>query len=567
MGSLSVKNINGGSYLYYYESVRINGQSVKVNQKCLGSVKSVIERLQNSEKSLQEQALHSVEYDYGMVTLLYDLAVRLDLVGIIDSFVPKRRQGATVGMYILIEAINRVVAPLATAELQEWYSKTYLHRLTNINGMTFTPQNFWNNTSKISEDVLEDIEDEILSKMLKVYDIDVAHLIYDATNFFTYIDTKQESELAKRGHCKSKRNDLRVVGLSLMVSPDFSIPLIHETYPGNMNDAKEFAFMVNRLKNRCKALTGKNNDVTLVFDRGNNSEDNIKLLISGDNPFHYVGGLKKGQAPDLWAVHKEEYAPLMGEGFTGQSSYRMAVDVFGQRVTGLIVHNPELEEGQMQGIKINIDKTKSKLNEFNEKLMKRANGIVTNGKKPTISSVKESIDKILNAEYMKDIFKFNIFEIDNNIHLSYHMSEEALEKIRHDVLGKTALFTDRSDFSNEEIVGAYRSAWLVERAFRQMKDTSHLTVRPLFHWTDQKIKVHLFTCVLAYRMCCLLVKELAKHGLQTSINQLIKEMNEVKKVQTFYGDLEKPKNVTTISCGSDFAQQVLSLYELNEKYS
>ena len=124
------------------------------------------------------------------------------------------------------------------------------------------------------------MEDEILAKMLDVYDIDHSNLIYDATNFFTYIDTKQESKLARRGHCKSKRNDLRIVGLSLMVSPDFSIPLIHETYPGNMSDAKEFAYMANRLKKRCKALAGKDKTITIVFDRGNNSEDNIKLLIS-----------------------------------------------------------------------------------------------------------------------------------------------------------------------------------------------------------------------------------------------------------------------------------------------
>jgi transposase len=115
--------------------------------------------------------------------------------------------------------------------------------MTNVKAPTFTSQNFWNNTSKVSEEALEAMDDEIISKMLSVYDIDFSNLIYDATNFFTYIDTKQESELAKRGHCKSKRNDLHIVGLSLMVSPDFSIPLIHETYPGNMNDAKQFAYM------------------------------------------------------------------------------------------------------------------------------------------------------------------------------------------------------------------------------------------------------------------------------------------------------------------------------------
>jgi transposase len=146
-----------------------------------------------------------------MVVLLYDLAVRLDLVGIIDSFAHKRHQGASVGWYILIEAINRVVAPSSTITLHDWYKKKYLPCLTNIKASAFTGQNFFNNINSISEESLEAIEDAILYKVLKLYNIDVSNLIYDATNFFSYIDTKQESELAKRGHCKSKRNGLRIV--------------------------------------------------------------------------------------------------------------------------------------------------------------------------------------------------------------------------------------------------------------------------------------------------------------------------------------------------------------------
>jgi transposase len=548
------------------ESKRINGKPTLVNQKYLGTEKQFLEQALNTDKSLQDRALHSATYEYGMVTLLHDLAVRLDLYGIIDSFVPKRCQGASVGAYIITEAISKVVAPSSTSGLQGWYKKTYLPCLTGIKASAFSGQNYWNNTSKISKDTLEAIEDAIISKMLDVYDIDVSNLIYDATNFFTYIDTKQPSELEKRGHCKSKRNDLRVVGLSLMVSPDFSIPLIHETYPGNMNDTKEFASMVKRLKERCKALTNTEHSITLVFDRGNNSEDNIKLLLSGDKTFHYVGGLKKDQVPALWAVPKEDYTPLQGENFIGQSSYRMEVEIFGQKLTSLIVHNPELEKGQMQGILINCENTRIQLQEIQERLMKCAKDEIVKGKQPTVTSVEKSVDKILKTEYMKDIFKCEIAQKDNKVYLDYFESEKALEQIRQNTLGKTALFTDRSDFSNEQIVGAYRSAWYVERAFRQIKDTKYLTARPLFHWTDNMIRIHLFTCVLAYRMCCLLIKELAEQGLQVSINQLIEQMVEVKRTETFFGNIVKPERVLTFDCGNEFAQQVLSLYKLKEKY-
>ncbi|MDR1322567.1 MAG: IS1634 family transposase, partial [Gracilibacteraceae bacterium] len=463
--------------------------------------------------------------------------------------------------------INRAVAPSSTKGLGEWYANTCLPCLTGIRPTSFTPQNFWNNTSKISEANIEAIEDAILSKMLDVYDIDTSHLIYDATNFFTFIDTMQNCELPKRGHNKEKRNDLRIVAMSLMVSPDFSIPLIHETYPGNMHDTKEFAVMMKRLKTRCQALTGKRTDVTVIFDRGNNSEDNIELLTSGDCPLHYVGGLKKNQASELWAISKTEYTPLSGDSLAGQSAYRMSVDVYGQKVSAVIVYNPELEKGQMQGILLNREKTAGKLLELQEKLMKRARGEIVKGRKPTCDSVTKAVEDILKVEYMKNIFSYEVIESDNKLYLTFGASCEVLERIREETLGKTALFTDRDDFSNEEIICAYRSAWHVEHAFRQMKDSKHLTVRPIFHWTDTQIRIHMFTCVLAYRLCCLLVKELSAKSIRITIDQLINEMSRIKKVTTFLGDIEHPEKIESFIRGSEIAQAIEAAYDLKQKYS
>jgi transposase len=559
-GFIFKRTKSSNDYYFYGRNARINGQSRRIEQTYLGTAENILDRAKNIEKYLQENIIHTVEYEFGMVTLLYDLAVRLDLVGIIDSFVPKRHQGASIGSYILTEAINRAVDPTSTSGLEDWYTQTDLPLHTGISASSFSPQNFWNNTTKIDDDALELMENAIIAKMLDSYDINVSNLIYDATNFFTYINTKHDSELAKHGHCKSKRNDLRIVGLSLMVSPDYSIPLIHDTYPGNMNDAKEFARMVERLKWRSKTLTGAESKITLIFDRGNNSEDNINLLTSGDNTFHFVGGLKKGQADDLWAVRKEDYTPLAGNRFEGQSAYRMEVNVFGRKLTGLIVHNPALEKGQLQGIEVNIEKTKAKLTELSIRLEKRAAGEIVKGRRPTVTSVSKAVDDILKTEYMKDIFKYEVFENDKNVHLLYHNSDIELELIRRDILGKTALFTDRNDYSNEDIVTAYRSAWFVERAFRQMKDTDHLTVRPIFHWTDKKIRIHLFTCVLAYRMCCLLTKELADSGININIDNLIKTMSKVKRTEIFFGDLESPKKVQGLSRCDEVGQQILSHY-------
>ena len=567
MASIIPKDIKKHRYYYYAESKRVNGKPRLVNQKYLGTAEAVLAKVLAADSPLDEQVLYSDVAEFGSVMLVYDIACRLDIVSIIDSILPKRKQGASVGTYILTASINRATKPTSKSGLEEWYANTSLPMALGFSPSVFTPQNFWNNTH-ITEDKLDLIDEAIIKKVVDTYQIDTTHIIYDATNFFTFINTtNNKSALAKRGHCKHKRNDLRIVGLSLMVSPDFSIPLLHEAYPGNDGDAKEFRVMVEKLKKRYDAITKTDSDVTIVFDRGNNSEDNIELLESGEFKLHYIGGLKKNQAVELYKIARSEYKPLESPSLEGNSAYRKEMKIFGRDLTVVAVHNPELEKGQMQGIVISREKTDLKMRALQNKLSLWANGDIKKGKRPTVASVSKIVGKFLSAEYMGDIFSYEVFERDGNVYMIYNHSDEKLEQIREMYLGKTVLFTDRNEFTNEQIVSSYRSAWHVEAAFKQMKDTHHLTVRPLFHWTDEKIRVHIYTCVLAYRLCCLLLKELYGHDINISINRMIDSMSEIKRVYTFLGDITKPKKIKSFSVGSDLGARIEAIYKLKEKYS
>lgn len=245
----------------------------------------------------------------------------------------------------------------------------------------------------------------------------------------------------------------------------------------------------------------------------------------------------------------------------------MRAAVLGREATTVIVYNPELEKGQLQGIQANIEKTKSELLEIQGKLFKRSKGELKKGKKPTFERVSKAVSKILaRREYMDDIFEYEILEKDNHLFLTFSDSEDKLNVIREEQLGKTALFTDRADMSDYEIISAYRSAWHVESSFRQMKDTEFLTVRPIFHWTDQRIAVHIFICVLAYGLCSLLRKELHGKGIECSISQYLKSMNSINRVTTFYGDIKKPKKIEAFISGDELSARIEETYKLQEKY-
>lgn len=572
MGTIIKKNIKGQTYYYYVESKRINGKPKYVNQKYIGSAEKLLKLIENSGKSLQDQVLYAHETDFGAVALLYDIAIKLGVIEIVDSVCPKRRQGASIGTYILTAAINRAVDPSSKSGLKEWYEKTALPGIYGLKPSTFSPQNFWNNTD-ITAEQLREIEDKLLQASMAIFGIDLNYLIYDATNFFTYIDTMNSAELAQRGHDKAKRTDLKTVGLALIVTPDFAIPVLSEAYPGNRSDARQFSEMIGSLKGRFRKIAGHDADITLVFDRGNNSEDNLDLLESEELSFHYIAGLKKNQVSELYSVKKSEYIPLecpenATEKYRKLTVYRRKLSVFGREVTAIIIFNPELEAGQMQGISINTEKTKADLLDLQERLLRRAKGEITKGKRPTAESVEKTVSKILKKrEYMQDIFEYEIFQKENHVFLTFSTSDSKLAQLRELHLGKTALFTDRDDLTDYQIIEGYRSAWHVEHAFKQMKDTDFLTVRPIFHWTDQKISVHLFICVLAYRLCALLRKALHDQQIECNIDQVLSSMSSVKKVTTFYGSLEKPQKIDAYIEGDALAKQIESLFCLQRKYS
>ena len=90
------------------------------------------------------------------------------------------------------------------------------------------------------------------------------------------------------------------------------------------------------------------------------------------------------------------------------------------------------------------------------------------------------------------------------------------------------LITDRDAWSDEQILLAYRGQSHVEAAFRQLKDEHHLAVRPQYHWTDQKIRVHVFCCLLASLLGALMTRELRGAGLRHSPRQMFDLLEQVR---------------------------------------
>jgi len=570
MATISKRTNKSGTYYYLVESARINGKPRIVKQVYLGTAERIAKAvdLMASESSVPDPQYITV-YDFGAVTALYSVAERLGVCQIIDDIAGKRNQGLPVSASILLAAINRAVAPTSKNTFFEWFNKTVLYKMfPSVSEKNLSSQGFWNNMAVLDEDKIRRIEDEVTKQIVEHYSIDMECLLFDTTNFFTYMDTSNPSILAKRGHSKQKRTDLKIVGLSLMVSTDHNIPLLHEAYPGNTHDAQQFSDIIVKLKNRYRKIGRGDCTVTLVFDKGNNNEENIwKLLETEPCPFHFVGGLRLSQCQDLMDVPKANFVSLDGP-FNDTIAYRTVKRVYGKDFATVVTYNPAMYKAQMDGILTNIASCKKALTALRERLQLREAGLMTKGKKPTSASVTKTILGILSVEHMRDIFDCTVTGNPGQTPaITFSLNNERWEKLQERVLGKTVLFTDHGDWTNEQIVSAYRSQYHVEEAFKQMKDTKYLSFRPIRHFSDAHIRVHAFYCVLALTLTGLLNKELEQMGHKVSIHRMLDKFQEAQQVISVYASPEgKPVIKTGYSRFDGVAKEYAGKYNLLKNF-
>ena len=118
--------------------------------------------------------------------------------------------------------------------------------------------------------------------------------------------------------------------------------------------------------------------------------------------------------------------------------------------------------------------------------------------------------------------------------VSWRTDHDALARLTGRLFGKTILFTDRDDWTDEQIVLGYRAQSKIEDVFKLMKHPQFLRWQPQWHWTDSKIRVHAFTCVLAVTLCSLLQRTLAQRGMDISIPKMLEALCGIHETTLLY---------------------------------
>src|SRR6476469_343690 len=267
MASLYRKVINGKPYYYLREMARVVGKPKMVSERYLGSVADIVRAMDAAEAAaMPERTGH---LGFGDLAAVWSLLVDLDVAAVIDGVVGARRSdaGASIGTYLALAALGRLVAPGSKKAFADWWATTAADRFTRIGARVLDHRKFWDAMHLVDGQALQEISARLAARMIDVFDLDTSSVALDMMNFATYIDTTNgRAPIAQRGKAKQKRTDLRLVGLGLVVTRSGGIPLVWHAYPGNRPDVTQFPTLIDHLAARFTHLAGSAADADTDTD-------------------------------------------------------------------------------------------------------------------------------------------------------------------------------------------------------------------------------------------------------------------------------------------------------------
>jgi transposase len=164
-------------------------------------------------------------------------------------------------------------------------------------------------------------------------------------------------------------------------------------------------------------------------------------------------------------------------------------------------------------------------------------------KKRSKNKLEESIKKILQWQFMQGLIDYELTSLEEGRwSLTYRTNQKQIE-VLEDRLGFQIVMTNRHDWESEKIIKAFYGQSTVECAFENIKNPYHLAVTPGFHWTDHKIRIHYFSCVLGYLLSALIWREARQMGFEGTLDSLLDSLNKVRLSQRveYSGKKGKPK--------------------------
>ena len=267
----------------------------------------------------------------------------------------------------------------------------------------------------------------------------------------------------------------------------------------------------------------------------------------------WISALPWNQAPTAFRERAVEQLPLCSSAQPGVRAAAEKLLVHGQEYLCVLKYSASFTGEQLHSLTASLSKVLQALRRFSMELNKPQ----ARWKEPQIRS---KIQRWLSAPFLEELIRYQIESRDGQWRLQFEFETAAWQRLIDHRLGRTVLLTNRMDWSAEQVAMGYSGQQEIERVFRGLKDGDWLGWGPMYHWTDRKIRIRAFYCMLGISLLQHLHKQAQSAWNGISTEQLLEELRQIQQFVLLYPPQgEKgPNRIATVLSKQTLPQQALA---------
>ena len=453
------------------------------------------------------------------------------------------------GEYFLYCAWNRLCDSTSKNKLAQWYGRTAIQHIRPVDLGELTSQRYWEKWDRVSGPALKKIARRFFERTWELESPNADCLLLDTTNYYTFMASDTPSELARRGKNKEGRHNLRQIGLGLLVSRDSRLPLYYCAYPGNLHDSRQFEAVMDEMFGIVCGLDKTKQRLTVVIDKGMNSEGNF-AWIDEHSRIHFVTTYSTYFAEDLATMPLDDFEPtdteqnrrLVQKGKEDDRIlvYRTKGEYWGKQRAVVVTYNPVTQRKQSYTLDSKLEAIRQELLIMRSKVR---------NKEPhwrNQEAIRERYLRLCERFHVpSNLYALELSQTADGLVMSFRKDVIAAERKRS-MFGKNIIITDNTDWTTSEIVQASLDRWQVENRFRLSKEDDLVAMQPIRHWTDSKIRCHLFSCVIAMTYLRRIELRLNAAGIPRTAEDVMEDMRHLHSVLVMKNGGRKANRQTEI---------------------
>lgn len=412
----------------------------------------------------------------------------------------------------ITQIVSRAVYPASEYKTNRWLKEnSALCELTGTDASSITKDKLYGMAHRLYREK-DGLERHLSSRTNDLFSLDDRIIIYDLTN--TYLEGRMKSSrLAKFGRSKEKRNDAKQVVLAAVVNKEGFLKE-SQIFQGNISDPESLRSILDKLKAHRGNHEGKQ---VVVMDAGISTKDNLEMLKS--ESFHYICVSRS----KLKNYRVTNFSPVEIRDKSNQPIEIMQVEVEGETDSFYRVksYTKGLKEASMENRFTAA---------YEQGLEQIAAALTKKGGTKKLGKVWERIGRL--KEKYSSVNRLYDIQVESDGQGIYATSV-AWNKIGTDGVKKHGIYflrTSLPNFEEETIWTIYNTIREVESTFRCLK--SDLSLRPVFHKTDDATMAHLHLGLLAYQLVSTIRFQAKQYGIGHEWKEIVRIMNTQKMVTT-----------------------------------